>query len=133
MTQTAGHIPSTTDHLALAERLFSAVERGDLDALRQLYAPTAEIWHNTDQQVQTLEQNLSTIAWIAANVKDFRYEDIQRQATETGFIEQHMTRGTGPSGKEFAIPACIVCTVVDGRITRLDEYLDSAHVAPLVG
>ena len=124
---------STIDNLHLAERLFSAVERGDLDALRDIYAPDAEIWHNTDQQVQTVEQNLRTIAWIAANVKDFRYEDIQRQATETGFVEQHMTRGTGPSGKEFNIPACIVCTVVDGRITRLDEYLDSAHVAALAG
>ncbi len=124
---------SQIDNLTLAERLFSAVERGDLDALREVYAPDAEIWHNTDQQVQTVEQNLRTIAWIAANVKDFRYEDINRQATGTGFIEQHMTRGTGPSGQEFSIPACIVCTVADGRITRLDEYLDSAHVSALVG
>jgi ketosteroid isomerase-like protein len=30
------------------------------------------------------------------------------------------------------VPACIVCTVTNGRITRLDEYLDSAHVAPLL-
>jgi ketosteroid isomerase-like protein len=26
-----------------------------------------------------------------------------------------------------------VCTVKDGRITRLEEYLDSAHTAALVG
>jgi ketosteroid isomerase-like protein len=132
MTHTANPQPSTT-HLELAERLFSAVERGDIEALREIYAPDAEIWHNTDQQVQTIDQNFRTIGWIAKNVTDFRYEDIQRQATETGFIEQHMTRGTGPSGKDFSIPACIVCTVVDGRITRLDEYLDSAQVANLAG
>jgi ketosteroid isomerase-like protein len=131
MTTTPDSQP-TTANLEVAERLFSAVERGDLDALRDLYAPNAEIWHNTDQQIQTVDQNLRTISWIAANVKGFRYEDIRRQATENGFIEQHLTCGTGPSGKEFVIPACIVCTVVDGRITRLDEYLDSAQVAPLV-
>ncbi len=124
---------STIGNLDLAERLFCAVERGDIEALRSIYAPDAEIWHNTDQQVQTVDQNLRTIGWIAANVSNFRYEDIQRQATETGFVEQHMTRGTGPSGIDFSIPACIVCTVVDGKITRLDEYLDSAHVAALVG
>jgi ketosteroid isomerase-like protein len=132
MTQTANAQLSTAN-LDLAERLFSAVQRGDVDALREIYAPNAEIWHNTDQQVQTVDQNLRTIGWIAANVKRFRYEEIQRQATENGFVEQHLTRGTGPSGKEFTIPACIVCTVVDGRITRLDEYLDSAQVAALVG
>lgn len=124
---------STIGNLQLAERLFDAVERGDVDALREIYAPNCEIWHNTDQQVQTVDQNLRTIGWIAANVSNFRYEEIQRQATETGFVEQHLTRGTGPSGKEFTVPACIVCTVVDGRITRLDEYLDSAQVAALVG
>jgi ketosteroid isomerase-like protein len=132
MTQTANAQLSTAN-LDLAERLFSAVQRGDVDALREIYAPNAEIWHNTDQQVQTVDQNLRTIGWIAANVKDFRYEDIQRHATPTGFVEQHLTRGTGPGGKDFDIPACIVCTVVDGRITRLDEYLDSAQVAALVG
>jgi ketosteroid isomerase-like protein len=29
------------------------------------------------------------------------------------------------------IPACLVVTCDDGRITRLEEYLDSAHVARL--
>lgn len=123
---------TTTSALELAERLFTAVERGDVEALREIYAPDAPIWHNTDQRVQTVEENLRTIRWIAANVKGFRYEEIRRTVTETGFVEQHLTRGTGPGGAEFNIPACIVCTVVDGRITRLDEYLDSAQVAPLV-
>ena len=131
MTQTA--TTQAAANLELAGRLFSAVERGDVEALREIYAPDAQIWHNTDQQVQTIEQNFRTIGWIAKNVKDFRYEDIQRQATETGFVEQHLTRGTGPGGNDFTIPACIVCTVVDGRITRLDEYLDSAQVAALAG
>jgi ketosteroid isomerase-like protein len=30
------------------------------------------------------------------------------------------------------IPACIVGTVNDGQITRIDEYLDSAHVRGLM-
>jgi ketosteroid isomerase-like protein len=29
------------------------------------------------------------------------------------------------------VPACVVCTVKNGRITRLDEYLDTAQLAPL--
>ena len=44
-----------------------------------------------------------------------------------------MTCGTSPSGARFAIPACIVCTVVDGLVTRLDEYLDSAQTGAIAG
>jgi ketosteroid isomerase-like protein len=32
-----------------------------------------------------------------------------------------------------AIPACIVAEVADGKITRIDEYLDSAQAAALAG
>jgi len=30
------------------------------------------------------------------------------------------------------VPACLVVTVAGGPITRLEEYLDSAHVARLI-
>jgi ketosteroid isomerase-like protein len=33
--------------------------------------------------------------------------------------------------QELAVPACLVVRVHEGRITRLDEYLDSAQIAPL--
>jgi ketosteroid isomerase-like protein len=29
------------------------------------------------------------------------------------------------------MPLCMTVTVRDGRIARLDEYLDSAHLKPL--
>ena len=41
--------------------------------------------------------------------------------------------GRQASGKEIAIPGCMVCKVESGRITRLDEYLDSAQTAELRG
>jgi len=34
-----------------------------------------------------------------------------------------------PDGKRVELPACIVCAVAEGRITRLDEYFDSEQVA----
>ena len=33
---------------ALAARFFAAIEAGDIDAIRAIYAPDARIWHNTD-------------------------------------------------------------------------------------
>jgi ketosteroid isomerase-like protein len=130
MTGAATH---NTAMLDLAKRFFAAVTSGDLDAVRACYAPGAVIWHNNDGVSQTVEQNLQVLGWIAANVKEFRYEDVLVQPTPAGFVEQHVTCGTGPGGKPFAVRACIVCTVVDGRVTRLDEYVDPAQVAAITG
>jgi ketosteroid isomerase-like protein len=118
--------------LAFARRFFDAVAHGDLDAVRECYAADAVIWQAHDQSTQTREQNLATLGWIKQNVRDFRYEDAHCQATPTGFVEQHMTCGVSPSGKEFRMTACIVVRMKDGRIARLDEYLDSGQLAALL-
>jgi hypothetical protein len=33
----------------------------------------------------------------------------------------------------LASPACIVCTVIDVRAVRVDEYIDSAQAATIAG
>ncbi len=113
--------------LTLRDRFFGAITRGDIDAVRACYAEGAIIWHNTDGIEQPLQQNLLVLGWIIKNVKDFRYEQVRFQPTPIGFVEQHLTCGTAPSGEPFSIPACIVCTIVNGRVARVDEYLDGAQ------
>jgi ketosteroid isomerase-like protein len=122
---------TTPDALAVAERLFAAIPKGDIEAVRALYATDAVIWHNFDQKSQTPAENLAVLSWVVSNIKGLRYEEIQREATLNGFIQQHVLRGTAPNGSALEVPACIVCTVKNGRITRLDEYLDTAQLAPL--
>jgi ketosteroid isomerase-like protein len=125
--------PVTQDHaeamLALADRLFAAVEAGDIESVRELYAPDALIWHNTDGKEETVEENLRILAWITKIVDGLHYEVVRRRATCDGFVAQHVVRGRTPNGREVNLPACVICTVVDGRITRLDEYLDSRHIS----
>lgn len=122
----------TQEMLALAERFFAAVCAGDEATLRAIYAPDAAVWHNYDGIEQNVEQNLLVLRWVSEHIEGFRYEGRVTQATAAGFVEQHRTRGRTASGFELDMPACIVCTVVDGRITRVDEYLDSAQIAPLL-
>ena len=43
------------DPLEVADRLFAAIEAGDLDAVAALYAPEAVIWHNHDGVEQPAE------------------------------------------------------------------------------
>jgi ketosteroid isomerase-like protein len=117
--------------LELCERFFAAAAAGDVEAVRGIYAPDAVIWHNNDGREQTVEQNLGVLAWATSRIEGFRYEDVRRTVTDSGFIEQHVLRGRAPNGVELRVPACLVCTVVDGRIARVDEYFDSAQIAAL--
>ncbi len=115
------------------DQLVAAIMRGDIDAVRSIYAPDAVIWHNNDQVEESPDRNLRVLGWVSKNIKDIRYEDMRRHETPTGFVQQHVLRGVAPNGTPLEIPACIVCEVKDGHITRLDEYLDSAHTAALLG
>jgi ketosteroid isomerase-like protein len=122
---------SEQDVLDLADRFLTAVETGDLDAVRAIYAPHAKIWHNVDGVEQTVEQNLRVLGWFARTLPNRRYRVLRREATRDGFFQQHAVEAVLPDGTEWKMPACLVVTVRDGRITRLDEYLDSAQAAVL--
>lgn len=119
-------------NLELCDQLFSAIMRADIDAVRAIYAPDAVIWHNNDGIEEDPDRNLRVLSWVARNIKDLRYEEVRRYETGSGFVQQHVLRGIAPNGAPLEIPACIVCEVKDGHITRLDEYLDSAHTAALM-
>lgn len=122
----------TPDALELGNRLFEAICSGDLGAVREVYAPTVRVWHNFDRVEQSLEENLRVLAWVVKNVSGLRYEQVRRQRTESGFVQQHVLRGTAPGGESLEVAACLVCRVEGGRVTRIDEYLDSAQLAPLL-
>ncbi|MGI8927762.1 MAG: nuclear transport factor 2 family protein [Tepidiformaceae bacterium] len=124
---------ATEPMLALAERFFAAIEAGDLETIRSIYAPDARVWHNFDGIEQTVEENLRVLKWMVRAVPGRRYDEVRRQVTPGGWVQQHVLRGTAPNGQPFEMPACIVFTVAAGRVTRVDEYLDSAHAAVLRG
>jgi ketosteroid isomerase-like protein len=120
----------TVDALNLAERFFSAVERGDIDAVKAIYAPDARIWHSHDLMEQSVEENLRVLAWMSRALPGRRYRVQRRVAIPGGFLQQHILEAT-TAGGPFSMPACVVVEVKDGRIARLEEYLDSARVADL--
>ena len=115
-----------SDALDIAERFFRTVEAGDVEAIRGIYAPDARIWHNHDRLEQTVDENLRVLGWVAKNLKNRQYRVQRRVAIPGGFMQQHVLEAE-TAGGPFSMPACIVCEVRDGRITRLEEYLDSAQ------
>jgi ketosteroid isomerase-like protein len=122
---------TSPDIETVATNLFNAIEVGDIDTIRSIYAPDVVIWHNFDRREQTLDENLRVLKWIVANVSDRRYTDIRRAVLDDGFVQQHVLTGIAPSGARLDVPAMMRVWVSDGRITRIEEYLDSAHVSVL--
>lgn len=116
------------DAFDVATRFFGAIEKGDVDTVRDVYAPDAVIWHNTDDIEKTREENLDTLRWAIGNVENLRYENVRRYHIDGGFVQQHTCRGRErASGKEMILPAVVVCQVKGSHITRLDEYFDSGQ------
>lgn len=119
------------DVTVIADALFTAIERGDIDAVAALYAPDVVVWHNTDAIAQDRDTNLRTLGWVTRHLDDRRYEEIRRYSIPTGFVQQHVLRATTGGGRRVAVPVCMVVTIEDGLISKIEEYLDSAHVAEL--
>jgi ketosteroid isomerase-like protein len=118
----------TEETNTIALEFFAAIERGDLDAVRELYSPDARIWHNVTGKSQTREENLALLRYFTGRVSALRYEVHAREFFEGGFVQRHTLHGRLESGDPIAAPVCLVVHVSKGRIERLFEYLDPATV-----
>lgn len=119
------------EKLAFAEKFLGAIESGDTATVRACYADDAAIWHNNDGVTQTVEQNMAVLGWFIAKLPGRHYRVVRRVALPDGFLQQHVLEATLPDGTRWEMPACVIVRIENGRITRLDEYLDSAHTKAL--
>ena len=119
------------EFLDFAERFIGAIQAGDAETVRACYAPDARIWHNNDGIEQSVDQNMRVLNWFMRTLPDRRYRVIRREALPDAFLQQHVLEATLPDGAPWAMDACLVVRMADGRITRLDEYIDSAKAAAL--
>ena len=109
----------------LVVRFFAALEAGDIETVRAIYAADALIWHNDDLLDQSVEDNLRVLAGLHRAVSGLRYDVIRRAVVDDGVLQQHVLRGTLPDGSEVELHAAMYLQVRDGHITRIEEYLDS--------
>jgi ketosteroid isomerase-like protein len=120
-------------YVQLLDRITVAALAGDGSDLFNIYTEDAVIWHNHDDREQTVAQNVKLLERMPQWVKDREYADRRIQVFEGGAVQQHTLKGTRIStGEPIALHACAVIQVnEEGRITRLDEYFDSAEAMKL--
>jgi ketosteroid isomerase-like protein len=108
------------------DRLFDALARGDIEGIRASLAPHARVWHSFDCIAHDREAAVASLAQTVAAFAERRVEDVRRQPSTRGFVQQHLFVVRSADGSRKAWPVCIVVEIADGVITRLDEYIDRA-------
>lgn len=120
---------SEQDIADMATRFFDAIEQGDIETMQNSFTPDAAIWHNTDGLIVSPAQTAVTLSGMVTRIKDREYADRRLTAFPGGFVQQHVLTGKRVQDDvEVRLPCAIICKVEGGKITRLDEYFDSAHV-----
>jgi uncharacterized protein len=121
-------IVGQTESADIGDKLFAAMESGDLDTVRSCFAPDALVWHNANNQVDGLEETLGALAAVT-DYWTLQYDDIRRVRTPDGFAQQHTLRGRGRAGDEFEAHIGVFVTLgAAGTIVGIDEYLDPSQL-----
>lgn len=116
---------------ALISRFVGAIEAGDVATVRAIYAPDAQVWHNFDERDQNVDDNVATLLDLHRRATGLTYTEIRRFPAPGGLVEQHVLVCRSAGGADVRIPAMIRFWVDGGRITRLEEYLDTRQALPL--
>jgi ketosteroid isomerase-like protein len=115
-----------TELRELCHSFLDAVETNDLERVAELYAPDLRFWVNLTGTESTREQSLETLDKGHALHRRRTYDDRTIDTFATGFLVRYSVNIVTHSGKRASLFACIVAQCKDGRITRIDEYLDSS-------
>jgi ketosteroid isomerase-like protein len=116
----------------LAERFVNSLMDIDVDELRTCLAPDARFWVNIGSAEFTVDQRLGVLELEGQHLAEHGVQDVQITSTEHGFVVQLVTVGTTTGGDALRVPVCLVATVNDGLVTRVDEYADSEAAKPLL-
>jgi ketosteroid isomerase-like protein len=125
----------TADVVAdVADRLFAAIESGDAATVEAMWAADVLVWKSAEPQDQVRKRALRVISWFMDTTTERRYEILDRQFFDGGFVQQHVLHATGRNGGSISMRICIVIKVGStGLVSRIDEYFDPAEIAPLLG
>ena len=117
----------------VADQLFEAIANSDIATVKQLFAEDVLVWHSGDTRDSAKERAAKIIDWFINTTTERRYEVLDRQFFDGGFVQQHILHADSRNGRSIHMRVCIVIKVgPDALITRIDEYFDPAEMAPLL-
>ncbi len=108
----------------IIDRFFGSTQPCDTAALRDCLTEDAIVWHSFDRKAMRPDDVVKTWEVMATAYPERGVTDVRRQQTPNVYVQQHLFVVRGKDGVRKAWPVCVVVQVRDGRIARLDEYID---------
>jgi ketosteroid isomerase-like protein len=118
-----------TEHRRLCHALFDALEQGDIAAVAACYAPNMTMWFNGTGEESSQSDHLAALVKGKDLHRRRLYNDRVVNTFADGFVAQYTCNVVTLKGAQFALSACLVAEVHDGKIVRLFEYLDTGKFA----
>ena len=114
----------------LTTRFFHHTAGADIDAVAAMCSPDCRVKQNIGE-----EGGIDGLLGIVQATIDLgltvSYSDIRRVIADRAVTEQHLVTITKADGTSVSSDVCVILHFDDaGLITRLDEYVDSAALAP---
>jgi ketosteroid isomerase-like protein len=119
-----------SDPSEMADKFFAALQAGDMASCEALFTDDAVVWSNWDQAEKPPSVALAAVAGLAQ--LQVHYEIIGRDVLDDICVQRHVAHVPLPGGQVASIPAINRMVCRDGRIARIDEYMDSAQMASVV-
>ena len=69
------------------------------------------VWKSAEPEDQVKKRALRVIFWFMDTTTERRYEILDRQFFDGGFVQQHVLHATGRNGGSIAMRVCIVIKV----------------------
>jgi len=112
---------------------FAAAESGDWDLFRSLLADDGPFeQHSAHRGPESADELTAASRGLVGSDLDLTYSNFRRTALENVVIDRHEVRLTRPDGKTGSTDVCVIFEFDDSsRISRIDEYLDTAAFAHL--
>ena len=113
------------DNTTIAEKFVAAIDAEDTNTMRALYAEDAKIWHDFDRLEQDPETNIQSLVTLRKAIPDIRWVTTRIEPLPQGFLLTYELTMTLKE-RELKLPACVIGTVADGSITRIEEWINTA-------
>ena len=122
---------AATQTLALADKFFAALERGDSHAIAECYGPGMLVWNNVMQRDMTGQAHIAALeAYFFGRYFNRKYIETRTDLMDGGFVRQQVLTAS-LEGQAIHMPLCLICRVNEGRLIRIDEYLTIAAPAEI--
>ena len=121
------------DNVALAHKLYDAMEVKDVDTFRSCFSSSAMVWHNYDDVEQPIEEAVTQLQGMLQFAPGLKYSDRRYMNVTGGAVLQHVSHMSLANGQELVVPIIQRIYIENQLIERIEEYMDTTALKAAMG